>query len=103
MALKGMTMTLTIIVAAVVILVTALVILTIFGSGIANVSSLAEAKVHCQTVGQASCSITGSVPPTWMANTVKQGNVMKSCSEICTASTCTEDAADSTKFVMNCY
>ena len=91
MASKGMSMTLTIIVAAVVILVTALVLLTIFGGGMIPIASLAEAETHCGIIGDASCRATGQLPPTWWANTIKLDNKMTSCGEVCSEQSCTKD------------
>jgi hypothetical protein len=88
MADKGMSQTLVIIVAAVVILVTALVLLTIFGSGIAPVASITEVRNNCQTIGDASCSATGQLPPTWNAKIYKVGDLVRACSDVC-ESTCT--------------
>ena len=50
-----MNITLTVVVAAIVILITALVVITIFGSGIANVGTLAEAKTVCKTTYETTC------------------------------------------------
>ena len=92
MAGKGMSTTLVIIVAAVVILVTALVLLTIFGGSITPIASLADAKNHCTTVGDASCKAVGQLPPTWSANTVSYNNNMVSCGSLCNSAQCSTDA-----------
>jgi hypothetical protein len=78
-----MNITLTVVVAAIVILITALVVITIFGSGISQVGSIAQANSVCRTQCEASCKATGSPPITWTAPTVKDadGN-LKSCAEI---------------------
>jgi hypothetical protein len=58
-------MTLTIIVVAVVILVTALVILTIFGTSIGGVVPITQAKSICDTQAYASCQSFQTMPSTW--------------------------------------
>jgi hypothetical protein len=91
MASKGMSMTLTIIVAAVVILVTALVLLTIFGTGITPISTLSEARNSCGLQGKQLCLSTGNLPPTWSLKTVNVAGEMKSCNEICGDNVCHVD------------
>jgi hypothetical protein len=81
---KGMSTTLVIIVSAVVILVTALVLLTIFGTGIAPVGSLAEARNNCELQGRQLCITTGQLPPTWTLKTMNLNGVMTSCDDVCT-------------------
>ena len=60
-----MNITLTVVVAAIVILITALVVITIFGSGMTNVGTVAQAKSVCETQAKASCDSTGDCPITW--------------------------------------
>jgi len=65
MASKGMSMTLTIIVAAVVILVTALVLLTIFGNSLIPIVGISQARAQCTAAAESSCGLTNQLPPTW--------------------------------------
>jgi len=75
-----MNIALTVVVAAIVILITALVVITIFGSGVTQVSGIAEARSLCQTQCQTSCQATGSKPITWGVPTVRDsGGDLKSC------------------------
>jgi len=66
---KGLSQTLYLIVVAVVLLVLALVLLSIFGGGIAPIVNLSDAKSICATEASASCAATHSLPPTWTAKT----------------------------------
>lgn len=75
---KGMSTTLWIVISAVVIVVVALVILTIFGSSMGGVSNVVEFRRNCEMVGRTSCSATGFLPLTWTQN-VKVGNTETSC------------------------
>ena len=77
--MKGLHTSLVVVIAAIVILIVALVVLTIFGVGIAPVSSLSNANAQCRNLCQATCRVTGSMPPTWDQATVLDNNVMKSC------------------------
>jgi hypothetical protein len=83
MALKGMSMTLTIIVAAVVILVTALVILTIFGQGMIPVGTLTDIRNQCTLTNKQLCETTGTVSPTWSLNTFIVDGKPWSCKDAC--------------------
>jgi hypothetical protein len=81
MASKGMSMTLTIIVAAVVILVTALVLLTMLGGSITPLASLTDARNTCKMAGKPLCETTGGLPPTWDIPSFSINNVIKKCSD----------------------
>ncbi len=63
--MKAMSQTLVLVVAAVVILVTALVVLVMFQQGIQPAVGLTEAKSLCQTHATTSCTAFGQMPPTW--------------------------------------
>ena len=80
--MKGMSHTLVIVVSAIVILVAALVIITIFGSGVQQVASLAQAEAFCKTSAESSCKTTGMMPPTWNAPTVKYNDQLMACGSI---------------------
>ncbi len=69
-----MNITLTVVVAAIVILITALVVITIFGSGMTNVGSMAELESFCKTQCETSCRTTGQPPVTWNVNNVQDKN-----------------------------
>ena len=81
-----MNITLTVVVAAIVILITALVVITIFGSGIANVGTLAEAKTVCKTTYETTCRTSNVKPQIWNVN---QNGEPKTCDSIVTC-TCTD-------------
>lgn len=66
----GMTNTLWIVIAAVIVIVVALVLLTIFGRGIAPIQTLAGFKQQCQTSASLSCQTTGYLPLTWESEVV---------------------------------
>ena len=81
-----MSQTLYLVVAALVILVTALVVLAIFFQGVTPAMGIAEAKSICQTQAVTACSTFGQLPPTWSVQNmrvVKDGKSEdKSCSQI---------------------
>jgi len=60
-----MSHTLVIVVSVIVILVAALVVITIFGGGVQQVASIAQAESLCESQAMASCKATGQLPPTW--------------------------------------
>jgi hypothetical protein len=60
-----MNTTLAVVVSAIVILITALVVITIFGNSMGNVGSIAEAKSLCMSTYATSCAATGSSPTVW--------------------------------------
>ena len=57
-----------VVVTAIIILVVALVILTIFGSGLGNIQTITQAESQCASLGASACKATGSLPPTWGVN-----------------------------------
>lgn len=63
--MKAMSMPILVVVTAIIILVVALVILTIFGSGLGNIQTITQAESQCATLGASTCRSTGSLPPTW--------------------------------------
>jgi hypothetical protein len=79
--MKALSTVLTIVIAAVVILVAALVILTIFIQGTSPLASLAEAKNFCRTQATPICETTGNMPFTWDIPSVSVGGVLKACSD----------------------
>ena len=89
-----MNITLTVVVAAIVILITALVVITIFGSGMTNVGSIAEAEAFCKTQCEAACRTTSGIPITWSVNNINKNGVPTSCqaevgTATCSGQTCT--------------
>ncbi len=91
---RGISETLWIIVAAIVIMVTALVVLTIFSGGISNVSQFTAAKSTCVTQYTVSCKTTGQAPASWQAKTVRDENgVLTSCSVVASGCLCTKGVA----------
>ena len=63
-----MNITLTVVVSAIVILITALVIITIFGSTIGNVATVTEGKALCRSVFETSCKSSNAPPLIWNVN-----------------------------------
>ena len=80
--MKGISTTLIIVVTAIVILVAALVVLSIFGQGITPITDITQARNICQQQVAVTCQAIGQVPPTWHQNTMRQGDIMVSCSEL---------------------
>ena len=76
--MKALSTTILVVVTAVVILVAALVLLTIFGTGISPVAMLSDERNSCITQASATCTATGQLPATWSI-ALKGG---KSCKEL---------------------
>jgi hypothetical protein len=66
-----MNITLTVIVVAIVVLITALVVITIFGGGMTNVGNIAQAESFCRSQCETSCGTTGNPPLTWHVNNLR--------------------------------
>jgi hypothetical protein len=79
--MKAVSMTIYLIVAAVVILITALVILTIFGTGIQPIVDITQAKSICIQQGTITCKTTGKLPPTWEIPTMNTNEGPLACSD----------------------
>ena len=60
-----------IVIGAIVILVIALVLLTIFGQGMNPVGSFAQQANLCRSTAASSCSLTGDLPPGWGTTTYR--------------------------------
>ena len=90
MCMKGLQTSLNVVIAAIVILIVALVLLTIFGVGITPVRTITGAVANCDAVGAASCLTVGSLPATWSSQSFLVDGAMKACSspEIKSCSTC---------------
>ena len=72
-----------IVVSAIVVLVMALVLLTIFSQGLGNIYTITGAQSQCATVGRTTCSTSGVLPANWAIPTlrVNEGGtpIMRSC------------------------
>ncbi len=79
--MKAVSQTLWIVITIVVIIVAALVVITVFSTGITQVTSLSEAESICSQWCASSCAAIGSEPINWNAKTIKVGDTMKSCSD----------------------
>lgn len=79
-------------VAAIVILIIALVVLTIFGSSLGGVQTIGEATNQCIIEGKGACGTgLGSLPPTWSQPTKKlTDGTFRSCAFLTSATTCTQ-------------
>ena len=80
--MKAMSQTLYILVAAIIILVTAVVIISVFLQGVGPAVGLTEAKSLCQTQLATSCATFGQVPATWSVQNVNIDGEEKSCAQI---------------------
>ncbi len=87
--MKGLQTTLWIVIAAILALIIALVLLTIFGGSVASFSTLTDATNFCRNQCQISCSAIQQPPLGWSANKVKVAGDTKTCQELVGACTCT--------------
>ncbi|MBM3303781.1 MAG: hypothetical protein FJY76_01690 [Candidatus Aenigmarchaeota archaeon] len=83
-----MNTTLAVVVSAIVILIAALVVITIFSGGITQVATLAQAKTICSTQYITMCQSTGQKPTTWDINNMNVAGDIKSCAEAAPSCTC---------------
>lgn len=77
-----------IVVAAVIIIIAALAILTIFGMGITPVSTMTELRSQCSIQGVSNCQVTGNLPPSWNSPSVMVDGVLMSCREVTDYESC---------------
>jgi len=83
-----MNMTLTVVVSAIVILITALVVITIFGTGITQVTTISQAKAICATQMQSTCSWSHTDPTSWGAENLRVGDDVVSCGGVLPSCDC---------------
>ena len=74
-----MNTTLAVVVSAIVILITALVVITIFSGGVGQVGSMTNSQSVCQTQARSSCYAACSLPLTWSVPTVTSNGKTESC------------------------
>jgi hypothetical protein len=68
---------------AIMLIVAALVVLTIFGGGMSQFGNLANAKANCINSGKTSCETTGMTPFNWNTKNIqKPDGGYTSCSEL---------------------
>jgi hypothetical protein len=84
--MKALSTTLVVAVAAIVIFITAVVVLAIFLNVIPIATGLTEAKAICQTEAVMTCASFGQLPPTWNVQNkkiVKDGQTRDmSCAQV---------------------
>ncbi len=82
---RGMSQTMWIVIGALVILVVALVVLTIFTGGVGKAGALSKFRENCELQYRSSCSSLCTMPITWTIPVlVKEGSQagqMKSCDQ----------------------
>lgn len=92
--MKGMSQTLYLVVAAMVILVTAVVVIAIFFRGVGPATGIAEAKALCMTQATTACLTFDQMPPIWNVQNIKvTGETSEqSCAQVVGVScTCNEN------------
>jgi len=60
-----------IVVSAIVILIIALVLLTIFSTGISPVGTITGAQSQCAQIGRSTCAASGTLPANWAIPTMR--------------------------------
>ncbi|MFH1444955.1 MAG: hypothetical protein ABIF08_00555 [Nanoarchaeota archaeon] len=80
--MKGLSQTLYLIVAAIIILIVALVLLTMFGGTMQHVGSFAQAKSICEQEASFTCKTTGTLPSSWSIITLDVAGEQVSCATI---------------------
>jgi hypothetical protein len=68
-----MNTTLAVVVSAIVILITALVVITIFSGGMGQIGTFSQAKTICASQAAASCAMNCQMPITWSATNMRVG------------------------------
>jgi len=93
-----------IVISAIVIMVMALVLLTIFSTGIGPIHSITGAQSQCAQIGRSTCSSVGTLPNTWAIPTMRVNEagqtVTRSCAHLMRA-ICGEDLPRQTCLTCN--
>ena len=88
---------------AITLLVAALVVLTIFGGGMGQLSQITNAQNVCKQNLALSCSTAGQKPSTWSTATVfTENGVGKTCATLLPNCNCEENPAGSGNYRSNC-
>lgn len=80
---------------AIMLLVAALVVLTIFGGGMSQLQPLLNAQSNCKNIFSISCTTSGQKPSTWSTGYVytdSAGN-KQTCAQLLPGCQCTEQGA----------
>lgn len=77
--MKGVSPIVWIIIVIIVMLVVALVVMSLFGGGVTQVGTFAEAKSICISHYTSTCMATGQPPATWSMPTVRVGTETVTC------------------------
>ncbi len=86
--MKGLSETMYIIIAVIVILIVALVVLTIFRVVPTGISSIAEARSNCQITAQSTCAAIGTLPATWSSADKQTDQGLLSCRDLLSTCAC---------------
>ena len=81
--MKGISQTLMIIVTAIVVLVAALIVLSIFGQGIGPMLDITQARNVCIQEASATCQAVHTMPPTWDTATKTYNENGKTVTKTC--------------------
>ena len=93
--MKAITSVVWIVIVVIVVLVAALVVLSMFGSGITQVATYTEARNVCIQQFTTNCMANGQAPPTWSMTTMSVGGEATSCANLVTCS-CEDKVASCT-------
>ena len=93
--MRGLAPVLWLVIAIVVFLVAALVVLGVFGAGLAQVGSIAEATSICSAQYSGSCAAFNAEPSTWNTPTMRVNDIPSTCLSILSCS-CTDRKATCT-------
>lgn len=91
MKMKAITVTLSMVVASIAILITGVVVVTMFGSGMTQMQSLTKAREYCFSQLAASCGSLNTPPLTWGIANVKTGDGLQSCRTLTGTDKCPSD------------
>jgi hypothetical protein len=86
--MKGLETTLWIVIAAILALIIALVLLTMFGTSVASFSTLTDANNFCNNQCQISCKTLQQIPLGWATNKIKVAGDVKTCQDIVGSCNC---------------
>ncbi len=89
-----------IVVSAIVVLVIALVLLTIFSTGIGPIGTITGARTQCAEIGRSTCTATQTLPANWAIPSmrVNEGGqvLLRSCAYLMKDTSCGADLARQT-------
>ena len=72
----------------ILLVITALTLVMLLGTGTEQIVSFAEARAVCGSAGQLACNSAGDLPFAWITNAMNVNGTLMSCGEVMGCRTC---------------